>query len=139
MFDVAIGPRPWMRGVIFGLKQVLVNQMEDATSPLYVNCMLVDFTSENDLDLYLKSREELMTPDLYDRLGAAGLKRQVVAKVWNKDQYRLSVIFEYSSKDAFVRCREIFSEIEKSDFLSRFAVKFQNNRGVVVTEFVADS
>ena len=128
-----------MRGMIFGLKQVLVNQMEDATSPLYVNCMLVDFTSENDLDLYLKSREERMTPDLYDRLGAAGLKRQVVAKVWNKDQYRLSVIFEYSSKDAFVRCREIFSEIEKSDFLSRFAVKFQNNRGVVVTEFVADS
>ena len=128
-----------MRGMIFGLKQVLVNQMEDATSPFYVNCMLVDFTSENDLDLYLKSREELMTPDLYDRLGAAGLKRQVVAKVWNKDQYRLSVIFEYSSKDAFVRCREIFSEIEKSDFLSRFAVKFQNNRGVVVTEFVADS
>lgn len=128
-----------MRGMIFGLKQVLVNQMEDATSPLYVNCMLVDFTSENDLDLYLKSREELMTPDLYDRLGAAGLKRQVVAKVWNKDQYRLSVIFEYSSKDAFVRCREIFSEIEKSDFLSRFAVKFQNNRGVVVTEFVADT
>ena len=42
-----------MRGMIFGLKQVLVNQMEDATSPLYVNCMLVDFTSENDLDLYL--------------------------------------------------------------------------------------
>ncbi len=73
------------------------------------------------------------------RVIVQGFTGSVVAKVWNKDQYRLSVIFEYSSKDAFVRCREIFSEIEKSDFLSRFAVKFQNNRGVVVTEFVADT
>ena len=24
----------------------------------YVNCMLIDFASENDLELYLKSREE---------------------------------------------------------------------------------
>ena len=38
----------------------------------YVNCMLIDFASENDLELYLKSREEIMTSELYDRLAAAG-------------------------------------------------------------------
>ena len=32
----------------------------------YVNCMLIDFASENDLELYLKSREEIMTSELYD-------------------------------------------------------------------------
>ena len=45
----------------------------------YVNCMLIDFASENDLELYLKSREEIMTSELYDRLAAAGLKRHVVS------------------------------------------------------------
>ena len=109
--------------------------MSDATN--YVNCMLIDFASENDLDLYLKPREEVMTPDIYNRLATAGLKRQVVSKVWNKDQYRLSVVFEYSSQDAFQRCREIFGELERSEFMSKFAVKFQNNRGVVISEFEA--
>ena len=103
----------------------------------YVNCMLIDFASENDLELYLKSRDEIMTSELYDRLAAAGLKRQVVSKVWNKDQFRLSVLFEYSSKDAFEKCRKIFGELERSEFMNKFAVKFQNNRGIVVSEFEA--
>ena len=103
----------------------------------YVNCMLIDFASENDLELYLKSRDEIMTSELYDRLAAAGLKRQVVSKVWNKDQFRISVIFEYSSKDAYEKCRTIFGELERSEFMNKFAVKFQNNRGVVISEFEA--
>ena len=78
-----------------------------------------------------------MTPDIYRRLAAAGLKRQVVSKVWNKDQFRISVVFEYSSKEAFETCRGIFSELERSEFMSKFAVKFQNNRGVVISEFTA--
>ena len=91
----------------------------------YVNCMLIDFASENDLKLYLKSREEIMTSELYDRLAAAGLKRQVVSKVWNKDQFRISVIFEYSSKDAFEKCQTILGELERSEFINKFALKYQ--------------
>ena len=83
------------------------------------------------------SRDEIMTSELYDRLAAAGLKRQVVSKVWNKDQFRISVVFEYSSKDAFEKCREIFGELERSEFMNKFAVKFQNNRGVVISDFEA--
>ena len=64
----------------------------------YVNCMLIDFASENDLELYLKSRDEIMTSELYDRLAAAGLKRQVVSKVWNKDQFRISVVLNIVPK-----------------------------------------
>ena len=55
--------------------------MSHATN--YVNCMLIDFASKNDLELYLKSRDEIMTSELYGRLAEAGLKRQVVSKVWN--------------------------------------------------------
>ena len=103
----------------------------------YVNCMLIDFASENDLELYLKSRDELMTSEIYRRLTEAGLKRRVVSKVWNKDQFRISVVFEYSSKDAFEKCRAIFDELERSEFMNKFAVKFQNNRGVVISDFEA--
>ena len=103
----------------------------------YVNCMLIDFASENDLELYLKSRDEIMTSEMYRRLTEAGLKRQVVSKVWNKDQFRISVVFEYSSKDAFEKCRAIFDELERSEFMNKFAVKFQNNRGVVISDFEA--
>jgi hypothetical protein len=114
------------------------DRMPEATAPLFVNCMLIDFTSENDLDLYLKTREEMMTPAIYDKLAKAGLMRQVVSKVWNKDQHRLSVVFEYRSQEAFLNCREIWDgEVAKSPFLTRFAMKRQNNRGVVVSEFVA--
>ena len=128
----------WMQDVINILPFGLSGFGCDMTNAInYVNCMLIDFASENDLELYLKSRDEIMTPELYDRLAAAGLKRQVVSKVWNKDQFRLSVVFEYSSKDAFEKCREIFSELESTDFMSKFAVKFQNNRGVVISEFEA--
>ena len=99
--------------------------------------MLIDFAPENDLELYLKFRDKIITSELYDRLAAAGLKRQVVSKVWNKDQFRLSVVFEYSSKDAFEKCRTILGELERSEFMKKFAVKFQNNRGVVISDFEA--
>ena len=103
----------------------------------YVNCMLIDFASENDLELYLKSRDEIMTSEIYRRLTEAGLKRQVVSEVWNKEQFRISVVFEYSSKDAFEKCRAISDELERSGFMNKFAVKFQNNRGVVISDFEA--
>ena len=38
---------------------------------------------------------------------------------------------------AFEKCRAIFGELERSEFMNKFAVKFQNNRGVVISEFEA--
>ena len=70
--------------VLFGFGCGMTNAIN------YVNCMLIVFASENDLELYLRCRDEIMTPELYSRLAAAGLKRQIVSKVWNKDQFRIS-------------------------------------------------
>ena len=52
-----------------------------------------------------------MTPEVYERLKAAGLKRQVIGKVWNKEQHRLSVTFEYATKEAFKDVEKIYDEI----------------------------
>ena len=78
-----------------------------------------------------------MTSELYDGLAAAGLEQQFVSKVWNDDQFRISVVFEYSSKDAFEKCQTILGELERSEFMNKFALKYQNSRGVFVSEFGA--
>ena len=105
----------------------------------FINSMLIDFQSENDLELYISTREKAMTPEVYDRLKAAGLKRQVIGKVWNKEQHRISVTFEYASKDAFKEVEKIYDEIiSTSDFFKKFPIKFQNNRAVVLLDYVAD-
>ena len=112
------------------------NKMSDT---VFINSMLIDFQSENDLELYISTREKAMTPEVYDRLKAAGLKRQVIGKVWNKEQHRLSVTFEYDSKDAFKEVEKIYDEIiVTSDFFKKFPIKFQNNRAVVLLDFVAN-
>ena len=49
----------------------------------------MDFTSENELELFLKSLDEVWSKDLYARLSAAGLIRHVISKVWNKEQHRI--------------------------------------------------
>ena len=106
---------------------------------VFINSMLIDFQSENELELFISTREKAMTPEVYDRLKAAGLKRQVIGKVWNKEQHRLSITFEYASKEAFKEVEKIYAEITStSEFFQKFAIKSQNNRAVVLFDFVAD-
>lgn len=105
---------------------------------VFINSMLVDFQSENDLELYISNREKMMTAEVYERLEKAGLKRQVIAKVWNKDQHRLSVTFEYQTQEAFKEVERIYEEVVSSSaFMKKFAIKYQNNRAVVLVDFVA--
>lgn len=112
--------------------------MNEDKETICLNSLFMDFATEAELELFLKSIDEVWTPDLYDRLSAAGLIRHVVSKVWNKDQYRISMVFEYESKEAFETCERIlateFGETRK-DQMSKFIFKIFNNRGVVVSEF----
>jgi hypothetical protein len=48
--------------------------------------------------------------------------------------------FEYDSKEGYEKCQEIIAEDiggKRREELSKFVFKVQNNRGVVLTEFVA--
>ena len=105
---------------------------------VFINSMLIDFQSENDLELYISNREQMMTAEVYERLEKAGLKRQVIAKVWNKDQHRLSVTFEYQTQEAFKEVEKIYEEVVSSSaFMKKFTIKYQNNRAVVLVDFIA--
>ena len=112
--------------------------MSKLNETVFLNSLFMDFATEPELELFLKSLHEMWTEDLYGRLSAAGLIRHVVTKVWNKDQYRVSMVFEYESKEGFEICEQIIAEEfgEKlKEKISKVVFKIYNNRGVVVSEF----
>ncbi len=50
--------------------------MQQAMSDMvFTNSILIDSESETELKLFISTREKAMTPKVYDRLKAAGLKR----------------------------------------------------------------
>ena len=65
--------------------------------------------SEPELELLLKSIDEVWTEHLYERLAAAGLIRRVVSKVWNKDKQSVSMVFKYDSKEGYETCEKILA------------------------------
>ena len=113
--------------------------MSKLNETVFLNSLFMDFATEPELELFLKSLHEMWTEDLYSRLSAAGLIRHVVTKVWNKDQYRVSMVFEYESKEAFKACEEIITKEfgeKRTEQMKKFVFKIFNNRGIVVSEFV---
>ena len=47
--------------------------MRDTDETAFLNSLFMNFTSENELELFLKSIDEIWSDNLYSRLSAAGL------------------------------------------------------------------
>tara|TARA_B100000287_G_C20334285_1_gene663071 strand:+ start:556 stop:699 length:144 start_codon:yes stop_codon:yes gene_type:complete len=47
--------------------------MRDTDENAFLNSLFMNFTSENELELFLKSLDEIWSDNLYSRLSAAGL------------------------------------------------------------------
>ena len=115
--------------------------MKDTDETAFLNSLFMDFTSENELELFLKSLDEFWSEDLYSRLSAAGLIRHVISKVWNKGQHRITQVFEYESQDSFKKCESILKDAftpKNCPALAKFVFKIFNNRGIVVSEYKSD-
>jgi len=105
---------------------------------VFINCLQMDFPSEPELELFLKSLDEIWTDTLYSSLSSAGLIRHVVSKVWNKDQHRISMVFEYDSRDGYLKCQNIIEKNfvqNRNEALKKFVFKMQNNRGLILSEY----
>ena len=101
----------------------------------------MDFLTENELDLFLKSLDEIWTTELYSKLKQNGLIRHVISKVKNKGQHRITQVFEYENQDSFKKCESILNDAfapENCPTLAKFVFKIFNNRGIVVSEFKND-
>ena len=107
----------------------------------FLNSLYMDFLTENELDLFLKSLDEIWTPELYANLKQNGLIRHVISKVWNKGQHRITQVFEYESQASFKKFESILKVAfasENCPTLAKFVFKIFNNRGIVVSEFKND-
>ena len=107
----------------------------------FLNSLYMDFLTENELDLFLKSLDEIWTVELYENLKQNGLIRHVISKVWNKGQHRITQVFEYESQDSFKKCESILKDAFKPQncpALAKFVFKIFNNRGIVVSEYKSD-
>ena len=107
----------------------------------FLNSLYMDFLTENELDLFLKSLDEIWTVELYTNLKQNGLIRHVISKVWNKGQHRITQVFEYESQNSFKKCESILNEAftpENCPVLAKFDFKIFNNRSIVVSKFKND-
>ena len=108
---------------------------------VFLNSLYMDFSTENELDLFLKSLDEIWTDKLYSELKQNGLIRHVISKVWNKGHHRITQVFEYDSEASFKKCESILNiafTAENCPTLAKFVFKIFNNRGIVVSEFKND-
>ena len=55
-------------------------------------------------------KKESPTADIMRELSKAGLVRTTVAQVWNKDNHRVTRVFEYENEKAYKACQLIIEK-----------------------------
>ena len=66
---------------------------------LFMNVMELDFPSKIELEHWLETfQDRIWTDDLMAELSKAGLIRVTVSQVWNKENHRLTRVFEYEAE-----------------------------------------
>ena len=69
---------------------------------LFMNCMELDFATKVELEHWMATFEEkVWTNDIMKKLSKAGLVRTTAAQVWNKENHRITRIFEYENEKAY--------------------------------------
>ena len=75
-----------------------------------VNFTELRFTSEAALRRYLEEIEVIWTEDIMQQLSKLGLQRKSVMRIWNhQDQFKLGILWEYTSPAAFKECQKVIS------------------------------
>ena len=88
--------------------------MVEIVSAKLINHILVDFTSEAEMELYI-SKFEKMGDDFYKSLKKVGLLRWRFNRVWNKQGgYSISQIFEYKDEVAYTKGQELLGKMRQT-------------------------
>ncbi len=95
---------------------------------LFMNCMELDFATKIELEHWIATFEEkVWTKDVMEELSKAGLVRTTAAQVWNKDNHRITRIFEYEK--AIIE-KKIMPKAKVS-----YNSKIRNNRGIIFYDY----
>ena len=103
---------------------------------LFMNVMELDFPSKIELEHWLETfQDRIWTDDLMAELSKAGLIRVTVSQVWNKENHRLTRVFEYEDENAYKACQKIIEEKVMPKALASYTIKSRNNRGVIFYDY----
>ena len=103
---------------------------------LFMNCMELEFATKVELEHWIASFEEkVWTDDIMKKLSKAGLVRTTAAQVWNKENHRITRIFEYENEQAYKNCQKIIAKEIMPKAMAHYTPKMRNNRGIVFYDF----
>ena len=81
---------------------------------LFMNCIELDFATKIELEHWIATFEE---------------------KVWNKDNHRITRIFEYENEKAYRACQAIIEKKIMSKAKVSYNSKIRNNRGIIFYDY----
>ena len=103
---------------------------------LFMNCMEMDFATKVELELWVETHEQrVWTPEIMKELSKAGLVRRTVAQVWNKQNHRVTVVFEYEDENAYKACQDKKKKKIMPKAMENYNPKMRNNRGVIIFDY----
>ena len=103
---------------------------------LFMNCMELDFATKVELEHWMATFEEkVWTNDIMKKLSKAGLVRTTAAQVWNKENHRITRIFEYENEKAYKNCQEIIAKEIMPKAMANYSPRMRNNRGIVFYDY----
>ena len=103
-----------------------------------VNFTELRFTSEAALNRYLDGLESIWDEDVMKKLSDLGLERKSVMRIWNhKDQYKLGILWEYSTPQSFKDCQKVISA-HILPHAHKFEMVARSLRGVPVVDWRRD-
>ena len=106
---------------------------------LIVNYTELRFANEAEMTRYLSQTEQIWNEKVMAMLLESGLQRKTVTRIWNQsDQYKLGIVWEYESPDAFKTCQSIIAE-EILPHAKRFGMVAKSFRGVPVLDWRGES
>ena len=104
-----------------------------------VNFTELRFTSEAALTRYLEQIEIIWTEDIMIKLSKLGLQRKSVMRIWtHQDQFKLGILWEYTSPAAFKECQKVISA-HILPHAHKFEMVARSLRGVPVVDWRSDA
>lgn len=104
------------------------------TTPI-INYTELRFTSETEMNRYLDQVEAIWTEEVMAVLQQNGMQRKSVTRIWNQtEQFKLGIVWEYESPQAFKKCQRIISE-QILPHAHRFGMVATSFRGVPVLDW----
>ena len=103
-----------------------------------VNFTELRFASEAALDRYLNGLEAIWDEGVMKKLSELGLERKSIMRIWNdKDQFKLGILWEYSTPKAFKDCQKVISA-HILPHAHKFEMVARSLRGVPVVDWRRD-